>query len=277
MSARTIDFRVAERTLQDRLRELKLAPRLIDEGVDTGHKGLTLRRANTKVLQVDADDGPGKTYFVSLEVAAEIDHPSLGKHEIRDLVTLQGDQPEATIAQCANTYMDVTFPALRSLYTDEPAPGTKAIPLSSFTPALGKAIEWKVFTGKLQTIEPQGRLLAARLKIQFPLLLVFDALTGYLAQPCLHWCKVYGASKSNNELTFGCSIDGVKSFEAEAEMHKKFVEKEAVPGDWEFRQFLALYPSGLSEQETAVLLKQKASELLSSPRKKGWWSWLKRS
>jgi hypothetical protein len=73
---------------------------------------------------------------------------------------------------------------------------------------------------------------------------VLDTLTGYLAEPRLHWCKLYGSRTSASGLRLGCSIDGAQSSEAEAEMREKLLEDGEVAGVWEFRQFFALRPVG---------------------------------
>ena len=52
---------------------------------------------------------------------------------------------------------------------------------------------------------------------------------------------------------FGCAIDGQKSAEGEAEMAERF--GEPMPGDWEFRQFMAIRPIGDADEETTAKLR----------------------
>jgi hypothetical protein len=88
--------------------------------------------------------------------------------------------------------------------------------------------------------------------------LVLDTLTGHLEELRLHWCKLYGSRLDASGLRFGCSIDGVKSEEAEAEMREKFLQGGEVPGEWEFRQFFVLRPAGEADAQTAARLRDEA-------------------
>lgn len=106
-------------------------------------------------------------------------------------------------------------------------------------------------------------------KQQFPLALAFDTLTGHLAEPRFHWCKLYGAMTPQSGLVFGCAIDGAKSADGEAEMQKKFREGGPLPGQWEFRQFFVYRPAGEADEETARQLRE---QVLGPAPKKRWWS-----
>jgi len=264
-----LDFSIIEKTFAARLRALTLSPVVADERVETGYPGFCIHRLKCEVLECDAPDSLAKRYIASLEVRAELAHQSFGIANIEDRITRDGDSAGPLIQACAATWMDVTFPALRSLYEGRAEPGTFEGKLSTLTPDLGRPIGWEVFSGQLQIIGESRDALLARFKKQPPIALVLDTLTGYLAEPRLHWCKLYGAVMPKPGLVFGCSIDGQKSAKAEAEMHRKFGDDVDLTQAFEFRQFFAMRPTAPVSATTERLLRHEVSR--SSDPAKGWW------
>jgi hypothetical protein len=251
------DLEIAQQVLERRLREAGLSPRVLQHGISTGLTGLELHPSEAEVATaVDAQDVPH--YLGSLEVTAIVRLPEIGEAQVVDLITLEAESPVATLERCAETYMDVTFPALRGLIDGLPAPGTQTIELSSYAPQVARAIRWDVFSGMLQILDDTDGGLADRLRATFPMALVLDTLTGYLDELRLHWCKLFGSHKGASAPRFGCSIDGVRSDEAEAEMREKFLQGGEVPGEWEFRQFFVLRPAGEADAQTAATLRDEA-------------------
>ncbi len=241
------DFTIVERTFERRMREQGLSPRRLREGVDSGYSRLEVYCTNAEVLALREND----LRIASVEVKVVLDHPVHGSAEILDLVTLRGESAEAALERCAHTWMDVAFPALRSLFEGKLASGSAAVDLSSYTPALGKTIRWQVYTGELQIDAADARL-AQFLVEQPPVALILDTLCNFLALPELHWCKLYAAMKPKG-LVVGCVIDGTKSLQAEAEMHEKLSAAGDLPPTWELRQFLLMHPAGEATEMEADL------------------------
>lgn len=271
MDAPQPDFGIVERTWEARLRERGLTPSRVGTGIATGHPRLEIYRQETQAAEFDLDQPPGHGFIGSVEVKVVLDPPSLGEFEVYDLITQRGPSLEGALEACANTFMDVTFPPLEALFTGKrpEGPGTGSVTLTSFNVGLDRAIKWDVLLGRLQILnDPDGRA-RARLKSQPPVTLMLDTLTGHLAEPRLHWCKLYGANTPAAGLVFGCAIDGQKSAQGEAEMADKF--GEAPPGEWEFRQFLAVRPAGDADPAVTAELRARAAEAFPE-RKKSWWS-----
>jgi hypothetical protein len=176
------DFTIVERTLERWMREQGLSPRRLPDGIDSGYRRLDVHRTNAHVLAIEDSE----TRFASVEIKAVLDHPVHGSTEILDLVTLEGDSAESVLERCAETWMAVAFPALRSLFDAAPAPGTASVPLSSFTPATGKTIRWQAYSGLLQILDDADGRVAQFLARQPPIALVLDTLSGFLALPELH-------------------------------------------------------------------------------------------
>jgi hypothetical protein len=236
-----------------------LSPRRIQKGVATGYDRFELYRLETQVAETDIE-ALRQTCFASVEVKALVEHPTLGTVEIYDRITQQASSLDGALETCANTFMDVTFPAIESLFTGRPFDGRSIVRVTSFTPEIGRAINWEVFLGRLQIVnDPEGHL-AATLSKQQPISLMFDALTGQLSEVGVHWAKLYGEHPSGGTPKFGCSIDGSKSSEAEDEMRRKFGEPE-IPGRWEFRQFLVARPVGEADEQVTEELRARMSEL----------------
>jgi hypothetical protein len=246
------DFSVIEQTIERRLQALKLSPRRATERVDTGYDKFEIQRLKTEVLIIESKDNPANStdhdvFVASSEILAKLQHPSFGAVEIADLITLDGKSSVDALERCANTYMDVTFPALQALFEGKPGPGAMEMRLSSFTPSLGRPVEWEVFTGQVQILNDNDGWLAARLK-ETPLALITHTLIGYLAQPQLHWCKLFGKFYAKDNVVLGCSIDGEKSLEAE--MLHKFGEVDETPRAWEFRLFVVIRPTDQVDEKS---------------------------
>ncbi len=235
-----------------------LKPRATEDGVETGIPGLAIRLTHGDVEEcedVDAGVGP---YFASVEFTAILREEGDGSVDVRDFITGQGESRAEALERCVDDYLGVTFPPLSALFAGDRTPGVTALPLSSYTPALGKAIRWAAYSGAIViTGDPEGQL-AERIQTKMPLLLAFDTLTGYLAEPRLHWCKLFGAYRENTGLILGCAIDGARSGPGEAEMYAKFLAQGAPEGPWEFHQFLALRPAGDADPRLAADLMTKS-------------------
>ena len=271
MDTQNPDFSIIERTWELRLRERGLTPTPIGTGIATGHNRLELYRQETQVVKFHLDEPPGHGFFGSLEVKVVLAPPLLGEFELSDRITQRGPSLEGALAACANTFMDVTFPPLEALFTGRlpDGPGTAMLTLTSFTTGRDRAIKWDGLLGQLQTLnDPDGKA-RERLKTTPPITLMLDTLTAYLAEPRLHWCKLYGGNTPAAGLVFGCAIDGQKSAQGEAEMASKF--GDGLPGDWEFRQFLVLRPAGDADPATTADLRARTAEGFPQPRK-GFWS-----
>ena len=249
----------------------RLTPSRIGSGIATGYQRLELYRQQTQIAEFDLKaPAKGHGFIASLEVKIVLAHPTLGETDVRDLITQRGPSLEGALEACANTFMDVTFPPLEALFTDKrpEGPGTGAVTLTSFTIELDRAIKWDVILGQLQILNDPDGAVSERLKTRPPITLMLDALTGHLAEPRLHWCKLYGANTSGAGLVFGCSIDGQKSAQAEAEMSSKFGEPLA--GEWEFRQFHAVRPIGDADPQTTAQFRARAAQVFPQT-KKPWW------
>jgi hypothetical protein len=162
----------------------------------------------------------------------------------------------------------VTFQALQGFFESNPNP---SMSLASVSGSTGKPVKWDIFSGQLQILNDNDVWLAGRLKQQPPLIMMLDTLTGYLAQPRLHWCKLFGKYWKTGKIGFGCSIDGQKSPEAEAEMARKFGTVDTTPRDWEFRQFLVLRPACGVDPALNAKLQEKMKQV-SAQRPSNWWS-----
>lgn len=265
------DFSIVERTWMSRMREVGLVPSPAGTGIATGLDQLEVYRQEAEVAEHDFDEPPGHGFVGSIGVKVVVEPPSLGRFEIRDLVTQHGPSLDGALEACANTFMEVTFPPLHSLFTGRrpEGPGTGTLTMTSFTIEIDRAIRWDVVLGRLQVLNDPGDAVRERLKAQPPVTLMLDTLTGHLSEPRLHWCKLYCANTRAAGLVFGCAIDGQKSAEGEAEMAQKFGEPLA--GAWEFRQFLLARPVGDADEATTAELRARAAAMFPR-RKKGWLS-----
>jgi hypothetical protein len=190
-------------------------------------------------------------------------------------VTQQGESLDGALQACADTFMDVTYPPLEALFTGRrpEGHGSGTVKLTSFTVGLDRGFTWDVILGSLQLLNDPDGALRQRLKDRPPVTLVLDAIVGQLNEPRLHWCKLYGGHFAASGMKFGVSIDGQKHPGAEAEMARKF--GEAVPGEWEFRQFFVVRHTGDADEQTTAELRARASETFGeekAARGKSWWS-----
>ena len=192
----------------------------------------------------ELEDAGTTPFFASVEFTAILQQPGGTCTDVRDFITGQGTSHAEALERCVENFLGVTFAPLSALFAGEPAPGVTALPLSSFTPALGRAIRWDAYSGAIAVSGDTDGRLAQRIQAQMPVVFAFDTLTGYLAEPRLHWCKLFGAYRKNTGLILGCAIDGARSAPGEAEMYAKFPRQDAPDADWEFQQFLALRPAG---------------------------------
>jgi hypothetical protein len=266
------DFSVVETHWEQRLRELGLSPVRTDNGIDTGLSRLVLRRFEGQVAEFCLDERIGPEFVASLETVALVEHAEAGKFEVRDLVTQRGPTMEQALRNCADTFMSITFPPLHSLMVGEAQkPRAYNLSLTSITEGVGKPIQWKGYVSDKQLLnDPEGAV-AERLRKMPPFALMFDTLVGTLAEARVHWCKIYGAHHSaTDKTTFGCSIDGHKSPEAETEMAEKF--GEPIAGDWEFRQFLIAHPIGEATGEVASDLRRRFEKEVPAKKKSSLWS-----
>ena len=267
------DFSVVERTWEARLRKLGLTPWRVGTGIATGHQRLEVYRQETQAAEFDLDP-QGHGFLASVEVKVVVEPPGLGRYEILDLVTQQGESLEGALTRCAETFMEVTYPPLEALFTGRKpeGPGTGTVTLTSFTVGLGRAFTWDVILGSLQILNDPDGALRQRLKERPPVTMVLDAITGQLSEPRLHWCKLYGGNFAATGVKFGVSIDGQKSREAEAEIATKFGPPP--PGEWEFRQFLAVRHTGDADEKTTAELRARAAAAFGpeKPARSGWFS-----
>lgn len=266
------DFAVIERTWNERLRERGLSPSPVGDGIATGYDRLELFRQQTEVAEYEIEGSLETGYMASVEVKVVVAEPALGEHEVRELITQRGSSLENALETCANTFMDVTFPPLETLFTGikPTGPGTGKVTVSSYSPVLDRGIKWDVILGPLQILNDADGKVRERLKEQLPVSLMFNTLTGFLHEPRLHWCKLYGGTKAEAGLTFGCAIDGQKCPDGEAEMAENF--GRPMLGDWEFRQFMAIRPVGDADEATTAKLRAMMSESCGGQKK----SWLSR-
>lgn len=277
------DYTLVEATLQRRLAAMGLQVRSLPCGVDTGLGRLEIYRSGAQVLEVQRPDGQCLR-LASVEFRAVLEHPGCGPADIRDLITHAGETSEEALRRCAQTFMQVHFPALYSLFTLRPAPGTMELALTSCVPSQGTGIRWSVFSGQLQTLGPDAPQLAERFTRQPPVVLALDALSGRLAEPRLHWCKLFGRQQDGVS-RFGCTLDGEASPPAEEEMLRKFTAAGPVAGVWEFRQFLVLQPAGAADRGAIEALSRdetaESAAMASPPAEpaamarpaasRGWW------
>ena len=254
------DLTAVARILIRRLIGVGLQPRPAADGVDTGIPGLAVRLTHGEVEETDGgdDDGGAPRFFAAVEFTAILQDEASGTIDVRDFIIGQGDSRDQALERCVENFLGVTFPPLSALFAGDSAPGVTALPLSSYTPALGKAIRWAAYSGAIAVTGDSDGRLAERIQTQMPLLLAFDTLTGYLAEPRLHWCKLFGAYRQNTGLILGCAIDGARSGAGEAEMYAKFLDRGAADGAWEFHQFLALRPAGEADPTLAADLVAKS-------------------
>lgn len=271
MDAPQPDFGIVERTWERRLRDRGLVPSRIGTGIAAGHQRLELHRQETQVAEFDVSPPAEHGFVASLQVKIVLDPPDWGNYEVYDLVTQPGPSMEGALEACANTFMDVTFPPIETLFTQKrpEGPGTGSLTLTSFTIGRDRAVKWDVVIGQLQILNDAAGEVRARLKSQPPVTLILETLTGYLAEPRLHWVKLYAAKTRSGGAVFGCAINGHKSPQAEAEMSCKFGDPP--PGDWEFRQFLVVRPLDDADQTITEELRARAAEAFPE-RKKSWWS-----
>jgi hypothetical protein len=243
----------------------------VENGIATGLERLELHRQETEVAEYEIEGPVGHGYLASLEVRIVVAQPSFGEHEVLERITQRGASLEDALATCANTFMDVTFPPLEALFTGNrpTGAGTGKVTLSSYSPDLNRGIKWDVILGPLQVLNDADGSVSERLKEKLPVTLMLNTLTGFLHEPRLHWCKLYGAMTAKAGLMFGCAIDGQKCPDGEAEMAERF--GGPMPGDWEFRQFMVVRPMGDADEETTAKLRAMYAESYGG-EKKSWWS-----
>lgn len=265
-----VDFSVVNRVWEHRLRERGLNPTTFNRCVDTGYKSLKLHRLEAQVAEYVINGITG--FMASLEVKADLDTPGLGQHAILDLITQRGSSVEDAMKRCANTFMDVTFPALETIFTDTTpqGPGAGTVEITTLDKASQQVHAWKITLGPIHmTDDPHDHLLN-RFKNEPPITLILQTLSQYLnSAPRLHWCKIFGTNHATAGLTFGCSLSGQKLADAEAEMTRKF--GSAISADWQFRQFMVIRPADVVDQEIVDKLRaENAAQQATAPKKSFW-------
>ncbi len=256
MARKRVDYTLVEHTFAGRLRDWGLSPRLVKEGVKTGYDRLELYRTE---IECATAGGP---VYVSLEVKAALEHPAFGSAEIFDLITLAGRSANEVIVQCANTYMDVTFPALRSLFEGKEVEEAVSVRLTTYTQRDRTALYWEAYTGQLQVLNDPDGALAARLLDKHPLLLVVNSLAAHLGRRQLHWCKLFAAHWPGLGVELGCNIDGEQWEQAEDEMRAKICEGgDPPPGEWEFRLFLVMRPGREADKKTTGWFRRRMKQI----------------
>lgn len=260
-----IDFDIVERTIENRLKQQNLNPEKVDGCINTGYDYFHIHRGEVQVLEFEDT----QLYFASVEFKAILKSPLIGDVVILDLVTTQATSVEQVLQQCANYYMDVTFPAIQALFDERFVKKEQILTISSYTQDKGLMIKWKAITGELQILNDPDSKLKEYFKQQYPLALVFDTITGYLSQSRLHWCKVYIGNKKAKGVIIGCSIDGQKSLEAEEEIKEKFHFYNN-DDEWECRLFVTIRPDGKPEEKMVKTLQN-----LTNKEDKKWWEFWK--
>lgn len=263
------DFSVMDQILEQRLRDKGLQPRREERAVETGIEGLRLERGETEGATAE-----GMPFYVDSEINAVLNHPVLGKHTISDRVSVDAPTPAEALALCANAYMDVTFPAIHALF-DETAQGARETSFIRVNRAR-EPIRWKCFHGELQVLKDATGEVTDYWRRTNILGLVSESVPRVIdGPPRLHWCKLYG-SRTAQGLLFGCSIDGRKAGDAEAEMRRKFPSDLALGGQWEFRLFFTLMPAGRAGEDEVAAMRARGAEREGQsppqpPPKKSWW------
>jgi hypothetical protein len=257
------------------MREQGLSPRPLARGIDCGYRRLDVNCAKAVTMTLEETD----ICLAAIEVDTTLEHPVHGSATIHEVITREGESIEAALQRCADSWMDVTFPALRSLFDGKLAPGAGTADISTYTEGLG-TIRWQVYTGKLQ-FAPQDASLDTFLRRMPPLGQVLDTLCGnFLSDPRLHWCTV-SASMRKKGLDVNCVIDGVRPRMAADEMHEKLSGERDLPRSWEFCQFALMHPAGPAHDMEAELLRHH-KERFGDPepevprRGKSWGPWSRR-
>lgn len=255
------NFRVVEGALQQGLRERGLHARPAGEKEwETGVPGLRMRLGET--LAAKAGEG---LWFGHVEVFALLDHPTYGKHLVQDLVSLDAPTGDAVLVECINCYLAMTLDPLRALF-DEALFAAPARRLVSVVDP-GEATAWNVYTEWLNARGPDTAVLVEHIGERSMLGLIGGTLVRYVAEPKLHWFKLYGESYGPKR-QFGCIFDGHADRDGEREMEAQ-LSLPADSGRWSYRGFAVLVPHG--EPDPAVVGELRA-QLGPAPAKgRSWW------
>lgn len=255
------DFGVADRAIVEGLRERGLAPQPDGEKAwQTVLPGLRLERGETMVVHV----GEG-AFFGHVEVIASLEHPSWGRHLIADMVSLDAASADEVLADCVDLYLKMTFDPIRALFDDELFASPAARLVSVVDP--GDATGWNLYAWGLDVRGQDHGIVVECLGDGSILTLVGSTLAGYLAEPKLHWCKVYGESQGT-ELQFGCIFDGQRDGEGEREM-PAVLDLPSGPSTWAYRGFMLLVPHG--EPDEAVADELRANLGPQPAGRRSWW------
>ncbi len=253
-------LRVVADKLMECLQKRGLAPQADGEdNWQTGLPGLSLKQGETMVAVV----GPGR-HFAHVEITASLDHPTYGKHTIADLVSLNGETAEGVLAECVEVYMRMTFDPLRALF-DAALFADPAARLVGVTDP-GEATAWNVYAWGFDVRGPDHPIVLQRLEELNMLSLVGSTLAGYLAEPRLHWCKLFGES-SGDKRRFGCIFDGHHERDGVAEMPAR-LNLPPGPASWNYRGFMILLPYGEPDAEVANRMQ---AEMVADRPRRAWW------
>jgi hypothetical protein len=254
------------------LENLGLRPTVSGDRITTGINGLVIEHLETQMATMPTG-GEDDLWFVSWETRSFADG-----FPVPDLVTMSGNGPRETLEKAVRTWLAVTFPALRGLCDPDFLGADRQIQLASLTG--GEFLDWKVFTGE-QQFSGDGEAALRRYFAQNPdFFLVMNTVTGFLSQKRPHFIKIF-LRFSNGQNTFGCSIDGQKSPEAEAEIASKLagqspdIQPFQPEGDVEFRVFFALRPTpSAPDPELQQKLEEQAQQQARAPQNRGLrWPW----
>ena len=230
----------------------------------TGVPGLSLKLGETVAMKVAMKSGED-LWFGHAEVLASVEHPTFGKHLIQDLVSLDGASADAILTECIQVYLHLTFDPIRALF-DETLFASPARRLISVVDP-GEATSWSLYTGWLDVRGPDHSVLVECLGERSMLGLVSSTLTGYLAEPKLHWFKLYGESHGAKR-QFGCIFDGRAEGNGEREM-EAVLNLPPDSGWWSYRGFAVLVPHG---EPDAVEVEELRAQLGPPPAKGlSWW------
>ncbi len=260
------NFQAVDNALLLGLRERGLSPTPHGErGWETGLPGLRLELGETMTAKVETKVGADQ-WFGHVEFLASIDHPTYGKLRIQDLVSLSGDSADAILAECIGVYLRLTFDPIRALFDEALFAAPDAQVLSVVDP--GTATNWNVYTRWLEVRGADQSVLLARLEETPMLSLIGSTLAGYLAQPKLHWFKLYGESHGDTQ-QFGCIFDGLTERDGEREM-PAVLNMPPNSGRWSYRGFALFVPHGEPDAAKAEALR---AQLGPPPARKGpaWW------
>jgi len=254
------DFRAVDNALLQGLRERGLNPTPHgDKGWETGLTGLRLERGETMAVAL----GDTGRVFGHVEVLASLDHPTYGTHLVQDLVSLDGETGDAVLAECIRVYLSLTFDPIRALF-DAALFAAPARQLVSVVDP-GEATLWNVYTEWLEVRGPGQSLLIECIGERSMLGLVGGTLIQYVAEPKLHWFKLYGESYGPKR-QFGCLFDGREEKSGAREMEAA-LNLPVDAGIWSYRGFAILVPHGTPDPAVAEDLR---AQLGPAPAR-SWW------